>query len=57
MAVPKKRTSKSKTNKRKTVWKKIALKASIRAYSMSKNEKNARSKKEDIDLKINLDRD
>lgn len=37
MAVPKQRTSKSKTNKRKTVWKKIALKASIKAYSMSKN--------------------
>jgi hypothetical protein len=34
MAVPKKRTSKSKTNKRKTVWKRIALKQSVRAYSL-----------------------
>lgn len=34
MAVPKKRTSKSKTNKRKTVWKRIALKQSIQAYSL-----------------------
>jgi len=34
MAVPKKRTSKSKTNKRKTVWKRIALKQSVKAYSL-----------------------
>jgi ribosomal protein L32 len=33
MAVPK-RTSKSKTNKRKTVWKRIALKQSVKAYSL-----------------------
>lgn len=32
MAVPKKRTSKSKKNLRKTVWKKKTLKAATRAY-------------------------
>ena len=32
MAVPKKRTSKSKKNLRKTVWKKKALKQAVQAY-------------------------
>ena len=36
MAVPKKRTSKSKKNLRKTVWKKKALKQAINAYSIIK---------------------
>ena len=36
MAVPKKRTSKAKTNKRKTAWKAIAMKQAVKAYSMSK---------------------
>nr|AOC61617.1 ribosomal protein L32 [Gloeotilopsis planctonica] len=32
MAVPKKRTSKSKKNLRKTVWKKKAVKSAIQSY-------------------------
>nr|YP_009367908.1 ribosomal protein L32 [Hazenia capsulata]ARK14868.1 ribosomal protein L32 [Hazenia capsulata] len=32
MAVPKKRTSKSKKNLRKTVWKKKALKQAVQAF-------------------------
>nr|YP_009538401.1 ribosomal protein L32 [Capsosiphon fulvescens]AWX64090.1 ribosomal protein L32 [Capsosiphon fulvescens] len=36
MAVPKKRTSKAKTNKRKTAWKAIAMKQAVKAYSLSK---------------------
>lgn len=35
MAVPKKRTSKSKKNLRKTVWKQKALKSSIQAYFLA----------------------
>nr|YP_009367565.1 ribosomal protein L32 [Pseudoneochloris marina]ARK14511.1 ribosomal protein L32 [Pseudoneochloris marina] len=36
MAVPKKRTSKSKKNQRKTVWKNKAVKQALQAYSISK---------------------
>lgn len=37
MAVPKKRTSKSKTNTRKAVWKRQATKASQKALSLAKS--------------------
>ena len=37
MTVPKKRTSKTKKNNRKTIWKKKALKNIIRCFVNSKN--------------------
>jgi large subunit ribosomal protein L32 len=37
MAVPKKRTSKSRTNKRKAVWKAKARKASQKSLSLAKS--------------------
>ena len=47
MAVPKKRTSKSKKNLRKTIWKKKALKQSTQAYSLANWAlKKVRSEKE-----------
>ena len=36
MAVPKKRTSKSKKNLRKTVWKRKALKQAVQAFCIAK---------------------
>nr|AWX53360.1 ribosomal protein L32 [Halochlorococcum sp. NIES-1838] len=39
MAVPKKRTSKSKKNKRKTVWKAKAIKQSLNAISLANLQK------------------
>lgn len=36
MAVPKKRTSKSKKNLRKTVWKKKALQQAVQAFCIAK---------------------
>ena len=39
MAVPKKRTSKSKKNKRKTNWKNKATKQSIKAISIANYQK------------------
>lgn len=44
MAVPKKRTSKSKTHKRKFVWKNKALKQVLNAFSLSKLEQNIKNK-------------
>lgn len=47
MAVPKKRTSKSKKNLRKTIWKKKALKHATQAYSLANSAlKKVRSEKE-----------
>ena len=37
MAVPKKRTSKSKKNSRKSVWKKKAVKTTAQALSLAKS--------------------
>jgi large subunit ribosomal protein L32 len=37
MAVPKKRTSKSKKNSRKSVWKKKAVKSTAQALSLAKS--------------------
>jgi len=37
MAVPKKRTSKSKKNSRKSVWKKKAVKTTNKALSLAKS--------------------
>nr|QXT44818.1 ribosomal protein L32 [Nitellopsis obtusa] len=44
MAVPKKRTSKSKKNIRKTTWKKKACKSAIKAFSLAKSVLSQRSK-------------
>jgi uncharacterized Zn finger protein (UPF0148 family) len=48
MAVPKKRTSKSKKNLRKTVWKQKALKQAVKAYSTIKMVEGIRSKTSEI---------
>lgn len=37
MAVPKKRASKSRTNARKAVWKRLAKKASQKSFSLAKS--------------------
>jgi ribosomal protein L32 len=39
MAVPKKRTSKSKKNKRKSVWKNVAMKQVLNAISLANLQK------------------
>ena len=51
MAVPKKRTSKSKKNLRKTVWKKKALKQAINAYSIIKKTSKL-NKRSNLNLEI-----
>ena len=43
MAVPKKKTSKSKTRSRKAIWKKKAFYASIKARSLAKSSLTNRS--------------
>ena len=53
MAVPKKRTSKSKTNLRKTVWKKKALKQAVQAYFIASRA----SKKVNLEKVITKDLD
>lgn len=42
MAVPKKRTSKSKTRSRKAVWKRQALYESIKAISLARSSLSTR---------------
>nr|YP_009367478.1 ribosomal protein L32 [Sarcinofilum mucosum]ARK14424.1 ribosomal protein L32 [Sarcinofilum mucosum] len=49
MAVPKKRTSKSKKNLRKTVWKQKAIKQAIQAYFVA----NRASKKLSLEKQPN----
>jgi ribosomal protein L32 len=44
MAVPKKRTSKSKKKIRETIWKEKAIKARIKAFSLAKSILTGRSK-------------
>nr|YP_009732824.1 ribosomal protein L32 [Buxbaumia aphylla]QHU77166.1 ribosomal protein L32 [Buxbaumia aphylla] len=44
MAVPKKRTSKSKKKIRKTVWKEKAIQARIKAFSLAQSILTGRSK-------------
>ena len=44
MAVPKKRTSKSKKKIRETIWKEKAKKAKIRAFSLAQSILTGRSK-------------
>ena len=44
MAVPKKRTSKSKKQIRKTIWKEKANKARIKAFSLAQSILTGRSK-------------
>ena len=44
MAVPKKRTSKSKKNKRKTVWKNKAIKQAFNAISVGNLQRWENSK-------------
>nr|QYB18362.1 ribosomal protein L32 [Sphaerocarpos texanus] len=44
MAVPKKRTSKSKTRIRKAIWKAKANKSSLKAFSLAKSILTNRSK-------------
>jgi large subunit ribosomal protein L32 len=44
MAVPKKRTSKSKTKIRKTTWKRKACESAIKAFSLAKSILSQRSK-------------
>nr|YP_010933243.1 ribosomal protein L32 [Nitella hyalina]APP89507.1 ribosomal protein L32 [Nitella hyalina]WKT08482.1 ribosomal protein L32 [Nitella hyalina] len=44
MAVPKKRTSKSKKKIRKTTWKKEAYQVAIKAFSLAKSVLSGRSK-------------
>ena len=51
MAVPKKRTSKSKKNLRKTVWKKKALKQAINAYSIIKKTSKL-NKRSNLNLEV-----
>lgn len=51
MAVPKKRTSKSKKNLRKTVWKKKAFKSAIQSYFIA----NSIFKKENLKLRSSND--
>jgi large subunit ribosomal protein L32 len=45
MAVPKKRTSKSKKNSRKTTWKQKANKESLKALSLAKSVLTGNGKK------------
>ena len=47
MAVPKKRTSKTKKNIRKTNWKRKAAKSSLKAYSLAVVALNQLEKKVD----------
>nr|YP_010733685.1 ribosomal protein L32 [Gayralia brasiliensis]YP_010733759.1 ribosomal protein L32 [Monostroma nitidum]WEG92956.1 ribosomal protein L32 [Gayralia brasiliensis]WEG93030.1 ribosomal protein L32 [Monostroma nitidum] len=51
MAVPKKRTSKSKKNLRKTVWKKKALKQAAQAFFIA----NRASKQKNLEKQIETD--
>lgn len=44
MAVPKKRTSKSKKKNRETIWKEKANKARIKAFSLAQSILTGRSK-------------
>nr|YP_010228246.1 ribosomal protein L32 [Atrichum angustatum]QZJ47322.1 ribosomal protein L32 [Atrichum angustatum] len=44
MAVPKKRTSRSKKKIRETIWKEKAIKARIKAFSLAKSILTGRSK-------------
>lgn len=44
MAVPKKRTSKSKKKIRETIWKEKAIKARIKAFSLAQSILTGRSK-------------
>nr|QYB18537.1 ribosomal protein L32 [Conocephalum salebrosum]QYB18625.1 ribosomal protein L32 [Conocephalum salebrosum] len=44
MAVPKKRTSKSKTRIRKSIWKNKANKSALKAFSLAKSILTNRSK-------------
>nr|ANB40231.1 ribosomal protein L32 [Koshicola spirodelophila] len=51
MAVPKKKTSKSKKNIRKNAWKKKVLKQAIRALSIAKLIEQEEQKKNNLEKK------
>nr|AOC61442.1 ribosomal protein L32 [Rhexinema sarcinoideum] len=60
MAVPKKRTSKSKKNLRKTVWKKKAFKSAIQSYFIANSifkKENFKEKNPAVNLKLKMSND
>lgn len=60
MAVPKKRTSKSKKNLRKTVWKKKAFKSAIQSYFIANSifkKENLKEKNTAVNLKLQSNSD